>query len=41
VGGWTGYWSVLATMCLATGIYFALGYRGLGSSATSGKKQES
>jgi MFS family permease len=41
VGGWTGYWSVLATMCLATGIYFAMGYRGLGSSATSGKKQES
>lgn len=27
--GWTAYWSLLATMCLATGVYFVLGYRGL------------
>ena len=28
VGGWTGYWSVLAGMCLLILGYFSLGYRG-------------
>ena len=28
VGGWTGYWSVLAGMCLLILGYFSLGYQG-------------
>lgn len=28
-GGWTLYWAALAAMCLATGVYFVTGYRGL------------
>ena len=31
-GGWTCYWLALAVMCLASMIYFATGYRGLGAS---------
>lgn len=34
LGGWAGYWSVLAAMCLGTGIYFFLGYRGMGAGAS-------
>lgn len=29
--GWTVYWSVLAVMCLACGVGFAIGYQGLAS----------
>ncbi|NIP98737.1 MAG: nucleoside permease, partial [Akkermansiaceae bacterium] len=27
-GGWTGYWGLLGVMCLVTGVYFQLGFRG-------------
>lgn len=27
-GGWTGYWGLLGVMCLVTGIYFQIGFRG-------------
>ena len=35
LGGWTCYWLALAVMCLASMIYFSVGYRGVGSGSVS------
>jgi len=35
-GGWAGYWGLLAGMCVAAGLYFLLGYKGMAAGASGG-----